>query len=220
MNKQAIVIHSGGMDSSICLKLAINEFGKENVLAIGFDYSQRHNSEILASKVICKHWEVEQIILSLPFLKKITKNSLVNHEIDIAHESDIPNSLVVGRNGLMARIAGIHADSLGADVIYLGVIEVEEANSGYRDCNRKYFDALEKILQVDFDNKNFQIKTPVVKMNKLETMELADSLGILDFLIEHTITCYEGIAGTGCQKCPSCLLRNDGLEKFHKKRES
>jgi len=217
-NIKAIVVHSGGMDSSICLKLAINRFGAENVLALGFDYDQRHLSELEASKFICKSWGIKQTILSLPFMKKITHNSLTDHNLEISSSDKTPNSLVVGRNGLMARIASIHADSLGAQCIYLGVIEVEEANSGYRDCNRDYFDKLQEILRIDFDNTQFEILSPIIKMTKAETMELADSLGVLDFLITHTITCYEGVKHPGCGTCPSCLLRNEGIEKFRKKK--
>ncbi len=216
MNKKAIVVHSGGMDSSICLKIAIDKFGQDNVLAIGFDYSQRHNTEIIASKKICKDWGVDQKIFSLPFLNKITNNSLVNHNLKIEMKNQVPNSLVSGRNGLMARIAAIHADSLNANYIFLGVIEIEEANSGYRDCNRKYFDHLQEILRIDFDNQKFEIITPIIKMTKKETMILADQLGVLDYLLENTITCYEGINGLGCKVCPACKLRNEGIEQFLK----
>ncbi len=217
-NIKAIVVHSGGMDSSICLKLAINKFGAQHVLALGFDYDQRHLTELEASKLICSSWGVKQKIFSLPFMKKITQNSLTNHDLEISTTQNIPNSLVVGRNGLMARIAAIHADSLGAQCIYLGVIEVEEANSGYRDCNRKYFDKLEEILQLDFDNDQFKILTPIIKMTKSETMELVDSLGELDFLVKNTITCYQGKTHPGCGTCPSCKLRNEGLEIFRQKK--
>ncbi len=217
-NIKAIVVHSGGMDSSICLKLAIDKFGAQHVLALGFDYDQRHLTELEASKLICQSWGVKQKILALPFMKKITHNSLTNHSLDINTTENIPNSLVVGRNGLMARIAAIHADSLQAQCIYLGVIEVEEANSGYRDCNRLYFDKLEEILRIDFDNQSFKILTPIIKMTKSETMELAHSLGVLDFLVTNTITCYEGVVHPGCEVCPSCKLRNEGLEIFKQKK--
>jgi len=213
--KDAVIVHSGGMDSSLCLKLALDEFGKENVLSLTFDYGQRHRHEIDHSRQICDEWGVNHIILKISCLSQITNDALVNHCLCIEHKNrEAPNTLVMGRNGLMARIAAIQAHSLGAKCIYLGVLELEESNSGYRDCSRKYMDMMQEILRIDFDDPEFEIRTPLVSMTKLETMELADRLGILNFLLEKTITCYEGIPYYGCQKCPSCLLKNQGIEEY------
>jgi 7-cyano-7-deazaguanine synthase len=114
----------------------------------------------------------------------------------------------------MARVASIHANSIGANCIFMGVIEVEEANSGYRDCSRKYMDIIQKALRLDFDDHHFEIKTPLVFMTKYETMKLAHSLDVLEYLLEKTITCYEGISRFGCGECPACKLRNDGIFQF------
>jgi 7-cyano-7-deazaguanine synthase len=114
----------------------------------------------------------------------------------------------------MARLAGIHAHSLGAHCIYLGVMELEEANSGYRDCSRAYMDLIQEALRMDFADTTFEIRTPLVKMNKKETMELGLKLGVLSYLLENTVTCYEGIEKEGCLKCPACKLRNNGLKIF------
>ena len=218
MKKKAIVIHSGGMDSSLCLYKAIEDHGRENVLSLTFRYGQRHSTELAASEHICREWGVDQTILDIDCLQQITENSLINHDLEIAHNTgESPNSLVVGRNGLMVRLAAIHADSLGAKEVYTGVIEVEEANSGYRDCSRDYMDMMESILRLDLDNPQFRVMTPVVKMTKLETMEMASKMGILEFLLENTITCYEGIAQQGCMKCPACFLRNQGILEYKKK---
>ncbi|GAB4229899.1 MAG: 7-cyano-7-deazaguanine synthase QueC [Chlamydiales bacterium] len=215
MKKQAIVIHSGGMDSSICLALACREFEPENVLSLGFSYNQRHTNELKQAALICKEWEVDHIVLNLDVLQKITRNSLTDHQMKIEHREDqVPNSLVVGRNGLMVRIASIHANELGASCVYTGVIEVESSNSGYRDCSREYMDLMEKILRIDLANPHFEIRTPVVKMTKKETLKLADELGILDFLLKETITCYEGVPLQGCGHCPACVLRNQGILEY------
>ena len=114
----------------------------------------------------------------------------------------------------MARVAGIHAHSLGANCLYMGVMELEAANSGYRDCSRAYMDLIQSALRLDFADANFDIRTPLIQMNKKESMELGHSLGVLDFLLENTITCYEGIEKEGCLKCPACKLRNSGLKLF------
>lgn len=215
MKKKAVVVHSGGMDSSLCLALSVKEFGKENVLSLSFSYGQRHSNELTVAEKISQHFGVDHLVLNIDCLAEITDSALTNKETKIAHEEGkAPNTLVTGRNGLMARIAGIHAHSLGAQCIYLGVMELEEANSGYRDCSRKYMDLIESALRMDFADESFEIRTPLVAMTKRDTMELGYELGVLEFLLENTITCYEGKAKEGCGNCPACKLRNAGLKTF------
>lgn len=217
MNKSAIVVHSGGMDSSICLAQAVQDFSASEILALSFTYGQRHSEEILRAQKIAAHFKVDHAVVDINCLAEITENALTNREITIKHDQNsAPNTLVVGRNGLMARLAAIHADHLGANAIYMGVIEVESANSGYRDCSRDYMDKMQQIMRIDLGRENFEIKTPIVKMDKFETMNFAHQLGVLEFLLENTITCYEGIEKYGCGKCPACKLRNEGISKFVK----
>lgn len=215
MRKKAIVVHSGGMDSSLCLALALREYSANNILSLSFSYGQRHQNELIQAAKICREWGVDHTIVPIDCLQTITENALTNTEIPIEHpEGEPPNTLVVGRNGLMARLAAIHADSLGADLIYMGVIEVEASNSGYRDCSRSYMDKMEEILRIDLGNEDFEIRTPLVKMTKFETMQLGAELGVLEYLWEETISCYEGIRREGCGVCPACLLRNDGYAAY------
>lgn len=215
MKKKAVVVHSGGMDSSLCLALAIQEFGAANVLSVSFTYNQRHAIELDRARKICEHFKVDHVELNLDCLSQITESALIGNSQKIEHtQGQAPNTLVVGRNGLMARLAGIHAHSLGASCIYLGVMELEAANSGYRDCSRAYMDLIQAALRLDFANPAFEIRTPLVSMTKKETMELGHKLGVLEYLVENTITCYEGIEKAGCLKCPACKLRNAGLKIF------
>ncbi len=215
MKKKAIVIHSGGMDSSICLALAIREFGHENVLSLTFCYNQRHSNEIQQAAKICQTWGVDHRIISLNCLSEITSNALTDASIEITHQTGhAPNTLVVGRNGLMARLGAIHAHHLGANQIFMGVIEVEGSHSGYRDCSRDYMDLLQQILRLDLDDPSFLIRTPLVFLSKQETLSLANDLGHLDFLWEETISCYNGLRREGCKTCPACILRNEGLRQF------
>lgn len=215
MKKDAVVVHSGGMDSSLCLALAVKEFGAQNVLSVSFSYNQRHSVELERARVISEYFKVDHTQLDLSCLAQITESALIGKKDKISHKKgEAPNTLVVGRNGLMARIAGIHAHSLGARCIYLGVMELESANSGYRDCSREYMDLIEKALRLDFADQSFEIRTPLIQMNKKETMELGLELGVLEFLLENTISCYEGIEKEGCLKCPACKLRNEGLKIF------
>lgn len=204
------------MDSSICLALAIQEFGKENVLALSFVYNQRHAPELEAAEKICRDWGVDRKVVGLYSLSELTDNALMNRSIQINHtEGNPPNTLVVGRNGLMARLGAILANHVGAHSIYMGVIEVESSNSGYRDCSRSYMDKMEEILRIDLGDPTFEIRTPLVFMTKKETLEVADSLNILPYLLKHTITCYEGLPEEGCRVCPACLLKNEGIRQFY-----
>lgn len=217
VSKKALVVQSGGMDSSLCLAQAIQDFGAENVLALTFDYKQRHNVEIDRATKIAKHFHVDHVILDLTCLSQITQNALTDSSLPITHNAgEAPSTLVVGRNGLMARLASIHAHSLGANCIYLGVMELEGANSGYRDCSRDYMDLIQEALRIDFNDEDFEILTPLIRMTKAQTMELGFKLGVLEYLLEETVTCYNGIPHIGCQTCPSCLLRNNGLREFMK----
>lgn len=215
MKKKAVVVHSGGMDSSLCLALAVKDFGPENVLSLSFTYNQRHSIELERATTISQHFGVDHAELDLSCLSQITKSALIGNDQKIEHKKgETPNTIVIGRNGLMARLAGIHANSLGANAIYLGVMELEAANSGYRDCSREYMDVIQKALRMDFADESFEIRTPLVCMTKKETMELGYKLGVLEYLLETTVTCYEGIEKEGCMKCPACKLRNEGIKIF------
>src|SRR5665213_51599 len=165
MRKKTIVIHSGGMDSSICLALAMKEFSKENVLSLSFSYEQRHAREIRQAAKICHAWHVDHVVIPLECLQEITQNALMNPNIPIKHlPGQTPNTLVVGRNGLMARLGAIHANHLGAHCIYMGIIGVDGSNSGYRDCSRDYMDLEQHVLRIDLDDPKFEIRTPLVFM--------------------------------------------------------
>ncbi len=213
--KKAIVIHSGGMDSSLCLALAIQEFGKGHVLSLSFAYQQRHSIELQQATKICSDWGVDHAVLQLDFFNSITDNALINRQTAIQHDlGKTPNTLVMGRNGLMARLGAVYAHHRGARCIYMGVIEVESDNSGYRDCSRAYMDLKQQILRIDLDDPLFEIRTPVVHMTKKETLELGHRLGVLHYLLSETITCYEAVPHQGCGSCPACRLRNEGIRQF------
>lgn len=221
MHKQAVVIHSGGMDSSICLALACREFGQSQVLSLSFSYQQRHTPELVQAAKICRDWNVDHVQLSIDCMQEITTNALMDRTIPIEHRpGEAPNTLVTGRNGLMAHLGGIHAQHLGAHCLYMGVMELEGANSGYRDCSRQYMDLQEQILRIDLDDPQFEIRTPLIRMTKKETLEEAERLGLLAYLLRETVTCYEGLCGEGCARCPACLLRNEGIREYFKEHPS
>lgn len=215
MRKEAIVLHSGGMDSSLCLAYAIKKFGADQVLALNIHYGQRNHAEIKQAELICQHFAVDQYHLDVDFLGKITQNAMLDSLQPIKHEDNkAPNTFVLGRNGLFVRLAAVLGHQYGAKQVYTGVIEVEAANSGYPDCTRRYMDLMQQVLSIDLSNPQFKIRTPLVFMTKAQTMEFGYQLGILPFLLENTITCYEGIARAGCKICPACQLRNQGIQEF------
>jgi len=215
---KSVVVLSGGMDSAICLAMTIQKYGNPKFIrAISFSYGQRHEKELVAAKKIAKYFKVNHFVFKLPKLSLLTNNALTNHQQKIIGAS---TTMVVGRNGLFARLAGIYAHELKSLEIVLGVMGLEAANSGYRDCDRNYFDLMEKLLQKDFDNSKFKIKTPLVHKTKYESMYIAYKLKVLHFLLETTITCYKGIGKKGCMVCPACKLRNQGIAEFLHKHPS
>lgn len=213
MNK-TVVLHSGGMDSSLCLFLAQQEFGTQHTYALSFSYGQRHEVELEAAQKICEDWGISHKTVPLTVLKEITHNALMDASL-VFDQNSTPNTLVTGRNGLMVRLASIYADLIGAVSVFTGVLELEEANSGYRDCSRKYMDLMQEVMRIDLGNPNFMIRTPLVEMTKKQTLELAYEQGILDYLLENTVTCYQGLKGKGCEACPACTLKNQGIKDFY-----
>lgn len=221
--KHAIVVLSGGMDSAICLALCIKNFGAKHTSAITFDYGQRHQSEKESAKIIAKYFGVDQITVELPFFSQLTTNALLDHDRSLnefQEEFALPNTLVIGRNGLFARVGAIYAHNVKASHLYLGVLGLEAANSGYLDCSRNYFDLMEQVLRIDLGTENFWIHTPLVDMTKKQTLELAYDLGSLKFILENSITCYDGIKDFGCGKCAACNLRNAGISEYLKSNPS
>ena len=215
MKKKAVVIHSGGLDSSLCLALAAREFGPSEVLSISFCYGQRHKPEITQAEKICKTWGIDHMLLNIDCLEKITESALIGHSIPMNQEDGkAANTLVMGRNGLMVRLGAIHAQHLGAHYIYTGIIEVDAKKMGYRDCTRAYMDLKQEILRQDLGDPMLEIRTPLVYMSKKETLELSYSLGILPFLLQESISCYEGKKLQGCGNCFSCEIRNNAIAEF------
>jgi len=216
---KALVLLSGGQDSTTCLYWAKQKF--DIVYAIGFDYGQRHKLELEQAKIIAKNAGVEFFVLKMPIMSDITSNSLINHEILVDNfdeknkENNIPpNSLVEGRNMLFLTYGAIFAKEKGIIDIVAGVSQTDF--SGYPDCREEFINSLEKTLILSMDYP-YKIHTPLMHVNKSEVWELADKLGVLNIIKEQTLTCYNGIIGEGCTTCPACVLRNRGYEKFLKK---
>lgn len=209
-NKKAIVIFSGGQDSTTCLFLAIQAFGKSNVEAITFQYGQRHAIELEKAQWIAQDLGIKQTVVDTSVIKTITSNALMDEQSEIWQIGNTPNTFVDGRNALFLLYTAIYAKSQGIQTIYTGVCETDF--SGYPDCRDVFVKSMNVTLNLAMDY-NFNILTPLMYLTKKETWALADKLGVLDYIRTYTHTCYLGVEG-GCHSCPSCILREKGLNEY------
>ena len=212
MNPQkAVVVFSGGQDSTTCLIQAIRRYGNDNVEAITFRYGQRHAIELERARRIAQDLGVRQTVLDLSLMQQITHNALMDETAEIqAPAGGVPNTFVDGRNALFLLYAAIYAKSRNARHLITGVCETDF--SGYPDCRDIFIKSMNVTLNLAMDY-DFQIHTPLMYLTKAQTWALADELGCLDYIREHTHTCYHGVAG-GCGECPSCVLRERGLAEY------
>ncbi len=212
-NKEAaVVVFSGGQDSTTCLLYAIKKYKK--VYAISFDYGQRHVAELDAAKEICKKLSVEQEVMDMTLLGQLAPNSLTRKDIQVdsdAPEEGTPNSFVDGRNMLFLTFAAVYAKQKGVTDIITGVSQSDF--SGYPDCRDVFIKSVNVTLNLAMDYE-FDIITPLMWLDKEETWELADKLGGFELVRDMTLTCYNGIKGDGCGNCPSCKLRKKGLDAY------
>ena len=124
-----------------------------------------------------------------------------------------PNTVVEGRNAVFLQLAAVWAKTLGATYIYTGVSQTDY--SGYPDCRAPFIRACERAIRLALDYP-ITIVTPFMKMTKADEWALADRLGLMELIRKETVTCYLGIPGDGCGKCPACRLRRRGLEEYLK----
>ncbi|EJL6335578.1 7-cyano-7-deazaguanine synthase QueC [Vibrio cholerae] len=211
--KKAVVVFSGGQDSTTCLVQALKEF--DEVHAITFDYGQRHKLEIEVAQQLAKQLGVTaHKVMDVSLLNELAISSLTRDDIPVSHElqaNGLPNSFVPGRNILFLTLAGIYAYQIGATTVITGVCETDF--SGYPDCRDEFVQAMNLALAKGMDLP-LMIRTPLMWLNKAETWALADQLGALDLVRHQTLTCYNGLIGDGCGECPACGLRQAGLKAY------
>lgn len=215
--EKALVIFSGGQDSTTCLWQAIAQYGRENVQTITFQYGQRHAIELEKAAWIAKDLGIAQTVLDLTLVKSITHNALMDAGAAIeTADGGMPNTFVDGRNALFLLYAAIYAKSQNIRNIIAGVCETDY--SGYPDCRDIFIKSMNTTLNLAMDYP-FQIHTPLMHLSKAQTWALADELGAFDYIRTHTHTCYQGIDG-GCGQCPSCQLRERGLQEYLAQRQA
>lgn len=222
MNKDtALVVFSGGQDSTTCLFWAKREF--KRVVALSFIYGQKHVKEVDLARVIATKAGVEFQVMDVSFIAQLSSNSLTDSSVRMDEEKPegmYPNTFVPGRNLFFLSIAAVFAREHGINHLVTGVSQTDF--SGYPDCRDAFIKSLNVTLNLAMDEQ-FVIHTPLMWIDKAETWALADELGVLELVRHETLTCYNGVPGDGCGHCPSCRLRREGLEKYltekHKKEE-
>ncbi|WP_239747461.1 7-cyano-7-deazaguanine synthase QueC [Mammaliicoccus sp. C-M11] len=209
-NDKALVVFSGGQDSTTCMFYAKENF--KEVELVTFQYGQRHDLEIEVAENIAKEQGLKHHILDMSLLSQLSPNALTDHNMEIENNEDgIPNTFVPARNLLFLSFAGALAYQIGAKHIITGVCETDF--SGYPDCRDSFIKSMNLSLNLSMD-KDFVIHTPLMWLNKQETWALSDELGALDYVRESTLTCYNGVIADGCGECPACILRNQGLSQY------
>ncbi|CAM3652763.1 7-cyano-7-deazaguanine synthase QueC [Cohnella lubricantis] len=208
--KKAIVVFSGGQDSTTCLFWALKRY--DEVEAVTFNYGQRHKQELEVAADIARELQVKHHVLDMSLLNQLAPNALTRDDIAIEQqEGGLPTTFVDGRNMLFLTFAAVLAKQVNANTIVTGVCETDF--SGYPDCRDVFIKSLNVTLNLAMDYP-FVVETPLMWLNKEQTWALADELGAFDFVRERTLTCYNGIPADGCGECPACKLRRRGLDDY------
>lgn len=209
---EALVVFSGGQDSTTCLFWALKNFRK--VHTITFSYGQKHSAEIEVARAIAEKAGVDFYLQDASFISQIGSSSLTDTSIEMDQEKpadSFPNTFVPGRNMFFLSVAAVYAREHGIHHLVTGVSQTDF--SGYPDCRDSFIKSMNLTINLAMDEQ-FVIHTPLMWLDKAETWKLADELGVFDLVRNETLTCYNGIKGDGCGHCPSCRLRNAGLQKY------
>ncbi len=228
VHRRALVLFSGGQDSTTCLAHALARF--EHVETLGFDYGQRHHVELQARLNVLRElrerfpqWATrlgDDHVLDLAVLGAVSDTSLTRDMAFRMEASGLPNTFVPGRNLLFLTLAAALAYRRGMTVLVTGVCETDF--SGYPDCRDDTMKALQVALTLGMDHR-FLIDTPLMWIDKADTWRMAEQLGgkdLVDLIVEHSHTCYLGDRthrhdwGWGCGSCPACELRARGWAAY------
>jgi 7-cyano-7-deazaguanine synthase len=211
-HSKALVVLSGGQDSTTCLYWAINRFGAENVVTITFDYGQRHRIELECARNVAEQAGVANSCVPIDTFTALGGDSLTDEGVDVASEIDgetgLPNTFVPGRNIVFLTFAAAYAWRHNIGNIVTGVAETDY--SGYPDCREETLKSLQQTLRLGMES-DVTIHAPLMHLSKKETVELARDLGAIDAMA-LTHTCYNG-EWPPCGECPACKLRAKGFEE-------
>lgn len=219
--KRAVVVFSGGQDSTTCLIQALKMY--DEVHCVTFDYGQRHRLEIeVAQKLSHSLGAAAHKILDVNLLNELAVSSLTRDNIPVPDYNEsatngLPSTFVPGRNILFLTLAAIYAYQVQAEAVITGVCETDF--SGYPDCRDEFVKALNHAVNLGLA-KDIRFETPLMWLDKAQTWALADYYGYLETIREQTLTCYNGIQGDGCGECAACHLRSKGLNYYLSHKES
>jgi len=209
-SQKALVLLSGGQDSTTCLYWAIDRFGRDAVSTVSFDYGQRHFIELDCAEAVATQAAVPHLCLPIDTLAALGGDALTDPDIGVEsgidESSGLPNTFVPGRNLIFLTYAAAHAYRNRIANLVTGVAETDY--SGYPDCRQETIDALQRAIQLGMES-DVQIHTPLMHLSKRQTVELARDLGALDAMA-LTHTCYNG-ERPPCGACPACVLRAKGF---------
>jgi 7-cyano-7-deazaguanine synthase len=214
MTRKAVIVFSGGQDSTTCLIHALTLY--DEIHCITFDYGQRHRAEIEVAQQLCKKLGVKvHKVLDASLLNELAISSLTRDNIPVPSTScageNLPSTFVPGRNILFLTLASIYAYQVQARTVITGVCETDY--SGYPDCRHEFVKTLNNAIVLGMEYK-LQLETPLMWLSKAETWALADYHNKLNLIRDNTLTCYNGIKGIGCSNCDACTLRARGLSNF------
>lgn len=211
-NEDALVLFSGGQDSTTCLFWAKQNF--RDVHTLCFSYGQRHSQEVKNAERIASMANVSFQVLDATIISHLAPNSLTDSSMMMDEEKpadSYPNTFVPGRNMLFLTFAATIAYARNIRHLVTGVSEADY--SGYPDCRDTFIKSANATLNLAMD-RQFLIHTPLMWRNKKQVWQLADELGVFDLVRNETLTCYNGIIADGCGHCPACKLRNKGLQEY------
>jgi len=228
MTDGALVLFSGGQDSTACLAWALQRYGR--VETVGFDYGQRHGVELQARQAVRARiarefpdWAPrlgDDHMLDIKSFGALAETAMTSERAIEITEKGLPSTFVPGRNLVFLTYAAALADRRGLNVLVGGMCETDF--SGYPDCRRATMDAMESALNLGMEQV-FRIETPLMWLTKAQTWALAKGLGgepLVAITVEESHTCYLGERGTlhawgfGCGTCPACDLRRRGYEAW------
>lgn len=220
MNK-ALVVFSGGQDSTTCLAWSKNRF--DEVEAVSFTYGQKHDIEIEQAEKIASILQVRHHKIDISFYGKMVHSALTGEgDVNAKHadHENLPASFVPNRNALFFLLGHSLAQTIKADCLVVGICETDY--SGYPDCRMEFVESIEKSLNIGSD-QNIKIEAPLMYLNKAQTFDLAEKEGVLGLVLRESHTCYNGDStmnewGRGCDQCPACELRKKGYLEFKEKR--
>jgi 7-cyano-7-deazaguanine synthase len=212
IQRSALVLLSGGQDSTTCLFWALRRFDAVRTLCVA--YGQRHSAEVEVARRIAERAGAPFQVLEAEVIGRLADNSLTNPDRVMDAEKPVgayPNTFVPGRNLFFLTFAAVVARAHGIRDLVTGVSQADY--SGYPDCRDTFIRAANVALNLAMDGE-FEIHTPLMGLTKAETWALADELGVFGLVREETLTCYNGVVAEGCGQCPACRLRSAGLEEY------